>query len=65
MLVVFHCSRVSAVTGRSGVAAGDDSDRAPIEPIHGPGLTMQELGVHSPSPQSLGPFEQPDVGEAW
>ena len=47
---------------------GDDSDSgAPIEPIHGPGLTMHGVQVCA-QPElraSLGPLEQPDVGEVW
>jgi hypothetical protein len=53
---------------RSGVVAGDDSDSGePIEPLHGPGLTLHGIQVCA-QPElraSLGPLEQPDVGDVW
>ena len=53
---------------RSGAPMGDDSDSGePIEPLHGPGLTMHGVQVCA-EPElrtSLGPLEQPDVGEVW
>ena len=52
----------------SGVVAGDDSDSGePIEPLHGPGLTMHGVQICAQPDlrTSLGPLEQPDVGEAW
>ena len=53
---------------RSGAPAGDDSDSGePIEPLHGPGLTMHGVQVCAQPDlrATLGPLEQPDVGEVW
>ena len=50
------------------MGATDDSDSGkPIEPLHGPGLTMHGVPVCA-QPElraALGPLEKPDVGAAW
>jgi enediyne biosynthesis protein E4 len=51
----------------SGAGARDSDSGEPIEPIHGPGLTMHGVQVCA-EPElrdSLGPLEQPDVGAVW
>jgi hypothetical protein len=71
MLLVFSwlaaCQPPPDGADDSGAPSGDDSEVEPIEPLHGPGLTMHGVQVCA-QPElraSLGPLEQPDVGEVW